>query len=184
MEGSGKNTALHALYRIIRERNTSFHSTSGIESELIEGIEVNKVSLRYESEAEINVYVIVDEQRFSKAKIKLCNEADAVIFIFDAQPHLFEDNLESLKELEVLMSGRLVKEIPLIVMLNKTDEYHDITVDDGKEVLGFEDLWYGSTRESIKNLMIFETYSLYEHENNVYSSFLECIIHHQVTVEL
>jgi GTPase SAR1 family protein len=174
MERSGKNTTLHALYRIIRERNTSFHSTSDIESELIEGIEVNKVSLQH-AEAQINVYVIVDEQRFSKAKIKLCNEADAVIFIFDAQPHLFEDNLESLKELEVLMSGRLVKEIPLIVMLNKTDEYHDITVDDVKEVLGFEDLWYGSTRESIKNLMIFETCSLYEHENNVYSSFLECM---------
>ena len=67
------------------------------------------------------MYTVAGQRRFSPLRKKIFKGTDGVIFTVDSQTQFFEDNIESLKELKNVTRGKLIKEIPLIIMLNKQD---------------------------------------------------------------
>jgi hypothetical protein len=78
-------------------------------------------------------------------------------------------------ELKNVSKGGLIKEFPLIIMLNKQDLDEVINEEDFKYSLKEEKLWYDSKdKMSIWNPIIYKTCALYEQEKNIYRSFYEC----------
>jgi len=122
-----------------------------------------------------HVYTVAGQSRFSPLRKKIFEGTDGVIFVVDSQTHFFEDNIESLKELKSITAGKLIKEIPLIVMANKQDLSEVISEEDFKQVLKDEKLWYEPDNKlSIWNPIIYKSCALYGQRKNVYRSFSEC----------
>jgi GTPase SAR1 family protein len=122
-----------------------------------------------------HVYTVAGQRRFSPLRKKIFKGTDGVIFTVDSQTHFFEDNIESLKELKNITRGKLITEIPLIIMLNKQDLTEVIGEEDFKQVLKDEKLWYKPEDEHYRwNPIIYNTCALYEKRKDIYRSFTEC----------
>jgi signal recognition particle receptor subunit beta len=183
MAGSGKTTIVDTLYRLTKESEREFAPTgnltkismaSGHTLYFDRGIFQSK-SLNGSKNLFFHVYTVAGQKRFSPLRKKIFGGTDGVIFTVDSQTKFFEDNVESLKELKSLAQGRLIKEIPFVVMLNKQDLRDVIGEEDFKQVLKDEKLWYGPDHELfIRNPIIYMTCALYNKKQNVYRSFYEC----------
>jgi len=78
-------------------------------------------------------------------------------------------------ELKNIAQDKLIKEIPVIVMLNKKDLKDTINEEILKRVLQKENLWFKPNHElSNWNPAIFNTCALYGQDLNIYQSFYEC----------
>jgi len=180
MAGSGKTTVLKTLYRITKESKRDIvpvgdlqiiEKASGatlyFDRGLFQSTKQNKVYY--------HVYTVAGQSRFSPLRKKIFKGTDGVIFVVDSQTHFFEDNIESLKELKLVTRGKLIKEIPLITMLNKQDLNETIGEEDFKQILKEEKLWFEPDHELyIWNPIIYKTCALYEKKKEVYRSFNEC----------
>jgi signal recognition particle receptor subunit beta len=135
------------------------------------------VSTKQQSRGKVfyHVYTVAGQRRFSPLRKKIFDGTDGIIFVVDSQTKWFEDNIESLKELKNIAQGRLIKEIPLVIMLNKQDLSDVIGEEDFRQVLKDEELWYDPDHELFScNPIIYKTCALYHKKQNVYSSFYEC----------
>ncbi|MCJ7647740.1 MAG: ADP-ribosylation factor-like protein [Candidatus Lokiarchaeota archaeon] len=205
MGGSGKTTIVDTLYRLTREQDKDITpvaelkkicmasgSTLYFDRGFFQSTKQNKVFY--------HVYTVAGQSRFSPLRERIFKGTDGVIFVVDSQTHFFEDNIESLKELKKVttfveekelnnqkLSGvsqygavkspecRLIKQIPLVIMLNKQDLNEVIGEEDFKQILKEEKLWYTPDHElSIWNPIIYKTCALYEKQRDVYRSFSEC----------
>ncbi len=180
MAGSGKTTIVDTLYRLTKEQKKDIEPTG----------ELTKISMAsgstlyfdrgiFQSTKQqkvfYHVYTVAGQNRFSPLRKKIFKGTDGVIFVVDSQTRLFEDNIESLKELKNITRGSLLKEIPLIVMLNKQDLREVIEEDDFKDVLREEKLWFEPDNEyHLQNPIIYKTCALYDQHKDVYRSFSEC----------
>ena len=177
MVSSGKTTAVDTFYRLTKEQNKEFAPTStltkiskadGATLYFDRGIFQHKDDLYH-------VYTVAGQSAFSQLRKKVFQGTNGVLFVCDAQTHLLEDNLEALKELKSVARGELIKKIPLIIMLNKTDLSNVISIDDFTQVLKDEKLWFEPDNKlSMWNPIIYDTCALHENEKNVYRSFAEC----------
>jgi hypothetical protein len=78
-------------------------------------------------------------------------------------------------ELKSITDDKLIKEIPVIVMLNKQDLEGVIDIEDFELVLEREKLWFNPQHELYNwNPMIYDTCALYGKDKNIYRSFYEC----------
>jgi hypothetical protein len=78
-------------------------------------------------------------------------------------------------ELKNMARDRLIKEIPIIVMLNKQDLEDVVDEEDFKVILKNEKLWYDPGNELyIWNPLIYTSCALYEQKKDIYRSFHEC----------
>jgi GTPase SAR1 family protein len=183
MARSGKTTILDTLYRHTKENEQDIAPTGNL----------TKISLASGStlyfdrgmfysikptgfkQVYYHTYTVAGQKRFSPLRNKIFKGTDGVIFTVDSQTHLFQDNIESLKELKNIAKGKLIKEIPLIIMLNKQDLTDVIDREDFKQVLIEENLWFDPENEfSMWNPAIYKTCALYNQRKNIYRSFLEC----------
>jgi len=181
MAGSGKTTILDTFYRLTKEEQKDITPTGT----LTKISKANGATLYFDrgifqstkqTKVFYHVYTVAGQSRFSPLRKKLYKGTDGVIFTVDSQTHFFEDNIESLKELINISRGELIKKIPLIVMLNKQDLKNVIGVEDFKQVLKEEELWYEPDHELFnQNPMIYKTCALYETRKKIYSSFYECV---------
>ena len=152
-----------------------------------------------------HVYTVAGQSRFSPLRKKIFKGTDGVILVVDSQTHFFEDNIESLKELKNITTTtelsqpesesmrtfsntdfqqrdvlkgpecKLIREIPIIVMLNKQDLDEVIGEEDFKQVLKEEKLWYEPDHGLyIWNPIIYKTCALYDKNQDIYRSFYEC----------
>lgn len=183
MGGSGKTTILETLYKLTKEgkrdivpvgKLRKIDRTSGttlyFDRGIFQSTKQKKVYYR--------VYTVAGQKSFTPLRIKVFNKleekTDAVIFVVDSQIKFFEDNIEFLLELKSIANGRLIKEIPFIVMLNKQDRKEIIDADDFIQILKKEKLWYEYKHElNIWNPLIYKTCALYDQEKDVYRSFYE-----------
>ncbi|MFX1316337.1 MAG: ADP-ribosylation factor-like protein [Promethearchaeota archaeon] len=184
MFGSGKTTIVDTLYRLTKEHQkdiepignlTKISMTSGATLYFDRG---TFQSTKQKSKGKLfyHVYTVAGQKKFSPLRKKIYKGTDGVIFTVDSQTHLLEDNIESLKELKSVSRGDLIKNIPLIVMLNKQDLKEVIGEEDFKQVLKDEKLWYKPDHELYKrNPIIYKTCALYDKRENVYRSFYECV---------
>ncbi len=180
MAGSGKTTIVDTLYRLTREQNkdikpastlTKISMASGatlyFDRGVFQSTKQNKVFY--------HVYTVAGQSRFSLLRKKIFKGTDGVIFVVDSQTHLFEDNIESLKELRNITRDKLISEIPFIIMLNKQDLKEVIGEEEFRQILKDEKLWYDSENKlSLWNPMIYKTCALYDQQKDIYRSFSEC----------
>lgn len=97
-----------------------------------------------------------------------------MIFVVDSQTKFFENNIESLRELKRVSKEGLIKEIPLIIMLNKQDLEDVISEEDFKDILIEEKLWIApEDLLSSLNPPLYKTCALHNAEYNIYESFSE-----------
>jgi len=182
MAGSGKTTIVDTIYRYTKENEMDIEPTGNLTKIAMAsgstlyfdraGFQSTKHSSR---KVIYQVYTVAGQKRFSPLRTKIFKGTDGVIFTVDSQTHLFEDNIESLKELKHVARGKLLKEIPLVVMLNKQDLKEVIGKEDFIPILKDEKLWHEPGHEfHDKNPLIYSTCALYDQRKNVYRSFSEC----------
>ncbi len=183
MANSGKTTSVDTLYRLSKENEkditptgnlTKISMASGSTLYFDRGI-FQSTKQKRQGKVFYHVYTVAGQRRFSPLRKKIFKGTDGVIFTVDSQTHFFEDNIESLKELKNITRGKLITEIPLIVMLNKQDLTEVIGEEDFKQVLKDEKLWYKPEDKLYRwNPIIYNTCALYEKRKDVYRSFTEC----------
>ena len=184
MGGSGKTTILKTLYKITKESKKDIvpigelqiiEKASGatlyFDRGLFQSTKQKKVYYR--------VYTVAGQKGFSPLRRgifdKPNDQTDAVIFVVDSQTRYLEDNIEFLLELKNLGKGRLIKEIPMIIMLNKQDLKDVIDDEDFKLLLQNEKLWYETDNKLyIWNPLIYKSCALYDQQKDIYRSFHEC----------
>lgn len=180
MGGSGKTTVVDTLYRLTKEQTTDIEPTGNLTK-----IAMASGSTLYfdrgifqstkQRKVFYHVYTVAGQSRFSPLRKKIFKGTDGVIFVVDSQTHFFEDNIESLKELKNITRGQLIREIPLILMINKQDLTEVIGEEDIKQVLKDEKLWFEPDNELyIWNPIIYKTCALFEKQKGIYRSFSEC----------
>ena len=180
MAGSGKTTIVDTLYRLTKEQNkdvipvgnlTKIERASGATLYFDRGIFQSKK----QKQVFYNIWTVAGQSSFSSLRARIFLGTDGVIFVVDSQTKYFEDNIESLKELKNVAGGKLIKEIPLIVMLNKQDLPDVIREAEFLQVLKEEQLWFEHGNElNVYNPLIYETCALYNLRKNIYRSFTEC----------
>jgi len=178
MGGSGKTTIVDTLYRLTKEQKKDIEPTGNLTK-----IAMASGSTLYfdrgifqstkQRKVFYHVYTVAGQSRFSPLRKKIFKGTDGVIYVVDSQTHLFEDNIESLKELKSVTGDKLIKEIPLILMLNKQDLPDVIGLEDFKQILKEEKLWYEPDNELyIWNPIIYKTCGLYDQQKDIYVVFL------------
>ena len=181
MGGSGKTTIVDTLYRLTKAKKKDIEPTGKLTK-----IAMASGSTLYfdrgifqstkQRKVYYHVYTVAGQNRFSPLRKKIFEGTDGVIFVVDSQTHFFEDNIESLKELKNITRDKLIKEIPLIIMINKQDLSEIIDVEDFKQILKDEKLWFEPDNEFyIWNPIIYKTCALYNKQREIFSSFSECV---------
>jgi GTPase SAR1 family protein len=183
MGGSGKTTILKTLYNLTKENEREIIPVGDLQM-----IDKDSGATLYfdrglfnstkDKEIFYRIYTIAGQKAFiplrRKVFDKLEGNTDAVIFVVDSQTMYLEDNVESLLELKSIANDRLIKEIPLIIMLNKQDLKDIIDEEDFILVLKNEKLWFDSNSKlSFWNPIIYKTCAIYDHERDIYRSFYE-----------
>ncbi|MCK4281403.1 MAG: hypothetical protein KAX10_04740 [Candidatus Lokiarchaeota archaeon] len=180
MAGSGKTTIVDTLYRLTKEQKKDIEPTGNLTK-----IAMASGSTLYfdrgifqstkERKVYYHVYTVAGQSRFSPLRKKIFKGSDGVIFVVDSQTHLFEDNIESLKELKSVAKGSLIKEIPLLLMLNKKDLTETISASEFEQILKEEELWYDPPHKlTFWDPIIYESCALYNKKREIYRSFYEC----------
>ncbi|TFG01222.1 MAG: hypothetical protein EU540_04255 [Promethearchaeota archaeon] len=180
MGGGGKTTVVDTLYRLTKEQKKDIEPTGNLTK-----IAMASGSTLYfdrgifqstkQRKVFYHVYTVAGQSRFSPLRKKIFKGTDGVIFVVDSQTHFFEDNIEALKELKSVTADKLIKEIPLILMLNKQDLTEVIGEEDFKQILKDEKLWFEpDDKYYIWNPIIYKTCALYDLRKDVYRSFSEC----------
>jgi signal recognition particle receptor subunit beta len=178
--GCGKTTAVDTLYRMTKEQDkgiepvgnlTKISSASGATLYFDRGIFHSKKS----PQVYYRIFTVAGQVSFAPLREKIFQGTDGVIFVVDSQTQYTEDNIESLKELKSISEGRLITEIPMIVMLNKQDLPEIIKEVDFARILKEEKLWYGPENQLAKwNPLIYETCALFNKKRDIFRSFSEC----------
>ena len=178
--GSGKTTIVDTLYRMTKEQDkgiepvgnlTKISSASGATLYFDRGIFHSKKS----PQVYYRIFTVAGQISFAPLREKIFQGTDGIIFVADSQTRLIEDNIESLKELKSIANGRLISEIPMIIMLNKQDLPEVINEKDFEQILRDEKLWFESKDQlSNWNPLIYETCALYNKKKDIFRSFSEC----------
>jgi hypothetical protein len=180
MYASGKTTILDTLFRLTKEQKkdivpignlTKIGRSSGSTLYFDRGLFQSKKQER----VFYFVYTVAGQKSFSSLRKRVFEGTDGIVFVVDSQIRLIEENIEFLKELKNLADQKLIKEIPMVVMLNKQDLENVIKIEDFRQILEGEKLWYNSGSPLSRwNPKIFETCALYDKHSNIFESFQEC----------
>ncbi|MFX0040081.1 MAG: ADP-ribosylation factor-like protein [Promethearchaeota archaeon] len=183
MAGSGKTTILETLYKLTKDGKKEIVPASELQKidrasgatlyfdrGIFQSTKKKKVYYR--------VYTVAGQKGFGSLRTKVFDkldaETDAVIFVVDSQVKYLEDNIEFLLELKNITKGRLITEIPFIVMLNKQDLKEVINRENFIQILKQEKLWYELPDElNMWNPLIYRTCALFDQEKDIYRSFYE-----------
>lgn len=177
---SGKTTILDTLFRLTKEEKkdiapvgnlTKIGRSSGstllFDRGLFQSKKQNKVFYM--------IYTVAGQKSYSSLREKVFEGTDGVIFVVDSRIDLLDENIQFLKELKKLANNKLIREIPLTIMLNKQDLNNVIKEEDFRRILEQEKLWYNSGHEFSRwNPEIFETCALYDKKQNIYEAFKAC----------
>ncbi len=124
-EGAGKTTSLQAIAAKLRadHRGRLRAVPTGLDPSVhydvlpIELGAVAGIRTRFE------VVGVPGAPEQAPTRMRLLDQVDGVVFVVDARPERFEDNLASLEELRTALAayGRTLAELPLVVQYNKRD---------------------------------------------------------------
>ena len=178
--GSGKNKLIDILYRFTKEENKDIKPTGDLTKiEMASGKTLYLDKGIFQSTKQKNVYFrlynIPSQPRFSKLRAKMLSGIDGLIFVVDADPICLNLSIESIKELNNLLNGNLIKKIPFVVMLNNKNLTAPITSEQFLQILKKEGLWYDESHKiSIWNPKIYSINITYRNAQEIYNCFSEC----------
>jgi GTPase SAR1 family protein len=183
MAGSGKTTILETLYKLTKDGKKDIIPISDLrkidrESGATLYFDRGIFQSTHKKKIYYRVYTVAGQRNFASLRVKVFNkldsETDAVIFVVDSQTKFLEDNIEFLLELKNITKGKLIKEIPFIVLLNKQDLKEIINAEDFIQVLKQEKIWYEPPHELYMwNPLVYKTCALFDQEKDIYRSFYE-----------
>ncbi|MHA1505660.1 MAG: GTP-binding protein [Candidatus Asgardarchaeia archaeon] len=179
--GGGKTTSVDALYKICNSDKKDIFPTTkftkismGSGSTLFFDRGVFKIGDR--TGVFFQVYTVAGQQRFRDLRKVIWRGTDGVVFVADSRREVWNENVDSLKELKRVVENdgkRLIRDIPLVVQLNKRDLEDIISVEEMIELLKAEDLYYPiGHKYYMWNPRIYETIAI--KGINVYEAFAEC----------
>lgn len=178
--GSGKTTAVDSLYRLCKEKYTDMVEPTGTLTKIAMAsgstlyFDRGIFQSKKENQIFYHVYTTAGQARFSPLRKKIFTGTDGVILVFDAQRSRLEDNIQALKELKNVSEGKLISDIPLLVMVNKQDLPDTLKKKEVEEILKQENLFYPTSHPLYAwNPIVYETIALYENSQNVYQVFAE-----------
>lgn len=79
------------------------------------------VPLQATSNIMIDIYTTAGQERHRQQRKVVLKGVDGILFVADSRPSAMQENIESIQELRGFLGDALVKQIPLIVTLNKRD---------------------------------------------------------------
>lgn len=186
MYGSGKTTIVDTLYKLTFDQQKVAEQSIRIEpTGALQKIDFPSGATLYfdrgtfqstkQKQMFWHIFTVAGQKSYIPLREKVFKGTDGIIFVVDSQTNLFEDNIESLKELKQVAKGKLIYEMPLVVMLNKQDCKDIIVEEDIKQVLKNERLWFEPANKlHVWNPIIYKTCALYNQERDIYRSFCEC----------
>lgn len=178
--GSGKTEFVDILHRMTKEEKKDIKPITNFKKkQMSNGTTLNYDTDIFQSTKERKVFYLIysvpGQKRFSPLRKKVFKGSDCVIFVVDARSHFLKDNIKSLKELINISKGALIKNIPLVAILNKKDSNDCINKDDFKQILKNEGLWYKPNHKlHLWNPILYEASISYDQRVEVYHCFSEC----------
>ncbi|MBD3352588.1 MAG: hypothetical protein GF364_13955 [Candidatus Lokiarchaeota archaeon] len=175
----GKTTAVDSLFRLCKEQEKEWIPTGNLTKiAMASGSTLYFDRGIFQSRKQTNIfwhcYTVAGQSRFGPLRKKVFAGTDGVVFVADSQRSRMQDNIDSLKELKRVAQGNLIKQIPLLIMLNKRDLDDIIEVKEWEEIMKDEGLIYEQSNDlSMWNPLIYETVALYEQRKNIYRIFSE-----------
>ena len=176
---SGKTTALDTLYKITVNNNDDIFLVGKLTKIAMRSgatLYFDRVTFDFKSKNGINLHLftVAGQTRFRPLREKVFEGADGIIFVVDSQRSSLEANVSSLKELKLIAGKKLIRDIPVVFMINKRDLEDKISVREWKSILYKEGLLFDQDHPYfLKNPAIFETVSLYHKNENIYRVFNE-----------
>lgn len=181
LTGSGKTEFVDILHRMTKEEKKDIEPTTNLKK-----IQMSNGSTLYydgsifqstrQRKVFYHVYSVPGQRRFSSLRKKIFEGSDGVIFVVDARSYFLKNNIESLRELINISKGALIKNIPLVAILNKKDSNNCINKEDFKQILKNEGLWYEPSHKlNSWNPIIYEVSISYEQRAEIYHCFSECV---------
>lgn len=105
----------------------------------------------------------------------IIQNTDGLIFVFDGRISNFNENIIALNNLIKISKGKLIKRIPLVIMLNFVDNENSVSENLVRSILKLARLWYERENAYFNwNPTIYETCTIYNKYKNIHRSFSEC----------
>lgn len=117
---SGKTTSIQTLFKKLNqyEKIESIETTTGRTLFFDFGsleLTHNDWTLR------LYIWSATGQDYYAETRSTVLAGADGIVFVADIQPHILEDNVRSWNELKNFYGNQLGRELPVVIMLNKTD---------------------------------------------------------------
>ena len=183
----GKTTAVDTLFQICKEQNKDVAPTGNLTKiAMASGSTLYFDRGIFQSKKQKNIffhtYTVAGQSRFQPLRKKVFTGTDGVIFVVDSQRSRLKDNIESIKELKRVADGKLISEIPLIIMMNKRDLDDIISISEWEDVLKQEGLLLEPMDSlAMWNPILYEAIAIPENGKNIYRIFSEvarrCVVY-------
>ena len=122
---SGKTTNLQWVHRSLPGRRRSEMVSLATENDRTLFFDFLPLDLGEISgfKTRVQLYTVPGQVYYNATRKLVLRGADGVVFVADSQPHRFDANLESLRNLQenLLEHGFDVRELPLVIQYNKQD---------------------------------------------------------------
>jgi len=122
---SGKTTNIDYVYKSFSNQEKTFRSeiethferTTFYDFVPFDVCEIHGFQVRF------HLYTVPGQMMYAEERKWILRGVDGLIFVADSQPERIEDNIASLKDLEVNLKnqGQELSEIPLVMQFNKRD---------------------------------------------------------------
>lgn len=121
----GKTTNLQQLEKIIPPTNRSqliTFDTKGDRTLFFDNLDFN-IGKRGTYDVRLRFYTVPGQAHYAATRQAVLEDVDAIVFVADSQPDVFESNIQSLRELEGFLAERSIdiNKIPFVLQLNKRD---------------------------------------------------------------
>ena len=73
------------------------------------------------------IWSATGQDYYAETRSTVLAGTDGIVFVVDLQPHLLQDNIRSWEELKQFYGEKLGNELPVVVMLNKTDLHETLS---------------------------------------------------------
>jgi len=125
VDGAGKTTSLQAIAAKLRadHRGKLRAVPTGLDPSVHYDVLPIELGVVAGIRTRFEVVGVPGAPEQAPTRMRLLDQVDGVVFVVDARPERFEDNLASLEELRTALAayGRSLAEVPLVVQYNKRD---------------------------------------------------------------
>ncbi len=176
----GKTTIVETLHRLTKESDMDVVPTGDLQKIAFgTGATLYFDRTTFQSLVDISIFyeviTVPGSERFRPIRKKIFRDTDGIIFVFNSEKSQWNNNIKSLKELKEITADSLIKNIPIVVMMNKKDLLETVNILEVEQLLKDEGLIFEEEHPlHIWNPKVYETIGTFENQKNVFRTFKEC----------